>query len=77
MRRRIALLSAAGLAVLIAVWARQEPPGPSRWTTSSLEEYEEPPRLAPDTEGEAIDGQPLRLRDYRGKVVVVSFWGHW
>jgi hypothetical protein len=24
-----------------------------------------------------LDGKPLRLSDYRGKVVVLDFWGHW
>jgi hypothetical protein len=32
---------------------------------------------APEIEGEDIDGRPLRLSDYRGKVVVLDFWGHW
>jgi hypothetical protein len=32
---------------------------------------------APDIEGEDLDGKPLRLSDYRGKVVVLDFWGHW
>lgn len=32
---------------------------------------------APEIEGEDIDGKPLRLSDYRGKVVVLDFWGHW
>ena len=32
---------------------------------------------APDTEGVGLDGRPLRLSDYRGKVVVVSFWTYW
>jgi predicted Zn finger-like uncharacterized protein len=27
--------------------------------------------------GEDIDGQPFKLSDYRGKVVVLDFWGHW
>jgi thiol-disulfide isomerase/thioredoxin len=30
---------------------------------------------APETEGEDLEGQPLKLSDYRGKVVVLSFWG--
>ncbi|MDZ4774014.1 MAG: hypothetical protein SGI72_12865 [Planctomycetota bacterium] len=33
--------------------------------------------LAPDIVGEDIDGQPIRLSDYRGKVVMLDFWGHW
>ncbi len=32
---------------------------------------------APETDGAGLDGRPLRLRDYRGRVVVVSFWVHW
>jgi hypothetical protein len=32
---------------------------------------------APEIEGEDIDGQKLKLSDYRGKVVVLDFWGHW
>jgi len=32
---------------------------------------------APDIVGEDLDGAVLRLRDYRGKVVVLDFWGHW
>jgi hypothetical protein len=33
--------------------------------------------LAPDIVGEDLNGDVLRLRDYRGKVVVLDFWGHW
>ena len=33
--------------------------------------------IAPDIVGEDIDGEPFRLSDYRGKVVVVDFWGDW
>jgi RNA polymerase sigma factor (sigma-70 family) len=32
---------------------------------------------APEIEGEDVDGQPLRLSDFRGKVVVVTFWADW
>jgi cytochrome c peroxidase len=34
-------------------------------------------RVAPEIEGEDIFGDPFKLSDYRGKVVVISFWGHW
>jgi thiol-disulfide isomerase/thioredoxin len=34
-------------------------------------------RTAPEIEGEDIDGKPMRLSDYRGKVVMVSFWATW
>ena len=32
---------------------------------------------APEIKGEDLDGKLLKLSDYRGKVVVLDFWGHW
>lgn len=32
---------------------------------------------APDIVGEDLDGVPFQLSDYRGKVVVLDFWGDW
>jgi len=34
-------------------------------------------QIAPDIEGEDVDGVPFKLSDYRGKVVMLDFWGHW
>jgi cytochrome oxidase Cu insertion factor (SCO1/SenC/PrrC family) len=34
-------------------------------------------QFAPDIEGEDLDGVPFKLSDYRGKVVVLDFWGTW
>jgi hypothetical protein len=34
-------------------------------------------KTAPDIEGEDLDGETFRLSDYRGKVVVLDFWGDW
>jgi hypothetical protein len=34
-------------------------------------------KVAPDIQGEDIAGQPLKLSDYRGKIVMLTFWGHW
>ena len=34
-------------------------------------------QVAPEIEGEDIDGVVFKLSDYRGKVVVLDFWGHW
>ena len=31
----------------------------------------------PEIEGLDTNGRPMRLRDYRGAVVVLDFWGHW
>ncbi|MBI3409589.1 MAG: redoxin domain-containing protein [Planctomycetes bacterium] len=34
-------------------------------------------RPAMEIEGEDLDGKKFKLSDYRGKVVVIDFWGHW
>jgi thiol-disulfide isomerase/thioredoxin len=34
-------------------------------------------RVAPGIAGEDLDGRPMNLNDYRGKVVVLVFWGTW
>jgi peroxiredoxin len=34
-------------------------------------------KVAPEIEGQDIDGKPMKLSDYRGKVVVLSFWRSW
>jgi thiol-disulfide isomerase/thioredoxin len=32
---------------------------------------------APEIVGEDADGKPLKLSDFRGKVVLLDFWAHW
>jgi hypothetical protein len=34
-------------------------------------------KVAPEVAGEDIDGAAFKLSDYRGKVVLIDFWGHW
>ncbi len=34
-------------------------------------------KLAPEVEGEDIHGQEFKLSDYRGRIVMLTFWGHW
>ena len=34
-------------------------------------------QLAPEIEGEDIEGAKFKLSDYRGKVVMLDFWGNW
>jgi hypothetical protein len=36
-----------------------------------------PGKPAPEIEGEDVDGAKFKLSDYRGKVVMLDFWGHW
>ncbi|MEU6525078.1 TlpA disulfide reductase family protein [Streptomyces sp. NPDC046924] len=32
---------------------------------------------APDLSGETLEGEPLSVADYKGKVVVLNIWGSW
>jgi hypothetical protein len=32
---------------------------------------------APEIQGDDVDGQPMKLSDFRGKVVMLDFWGNW
>lgn len=34
-------------------------------------------KVAPDIMGEDIDGTAFKLSDYRGRVILLDFWGHW
>ena len=34
-------------------------------------------KTAPDIVGEDLDGEEFKLSDYRGKVVLLDFWGDW
>jgi hypothetical protein len=34
-------------------------------------------KVAPEIEGKDLDGAPFKLSDYRGKIVVLDFWGNW
>jgi peroxiredoxin len=57
----------AGLVVGLAIPGCDPPPP----------EGKEIGNLAPDVVGEDVDGKPIRLSDYRGKVVLIDFWGTW
>ena len=34
-------------------------------------------KTAPDIVGDDLDGKSFKLSDFRGKVVVLDFWGNW
>jgi thiol-disulfide isomerase/thioredoxin len=53
-----------------------EPPPPP-YKPSRLLTGLSPGFLAPDLQGPDLTGKPFKLSDYRGKVVLIDFWGHW
>ena len=34
-------------------------------------------KVAPEIVGKDVDGKEMKLSDYRGKIVVIDFWGDW
>jgi hypothetical protein len=34
-------------------------------------------KAAPDIQGKDVNGKSFKLSEYRGKVVVLDFWGDW
>jgi peroxiredoxin len=67
--RRLALLLPA--VALVGVLAVQ--PG----CESAPVEGQQVGNLCPDIAGQDADGKVVRLSDYRGKAVLVNFWGTW
>ena len=41
------------------------------------EEHLKEGMVAPEIEGVDLFGEPFKLSDYRGKVVMLDFWGDW
>lgn len=74
-RREILLAlggAAAGLLVIALVWFIS-----GQNAQPALPPVGELNRPAPDFALPGMDGQTIRLSDYRGKVVLVNFWGTW
>jgi hypothetical protein len=46
---------------------------------TAIEEIKKSPigKVTPEIEGEDVDGVKFKISDYRGKVVLLDFWGHW
>jgi len=47
------------------------------WMTASPGEQAAVGTPAPPTQGTDADGATFSLADYRGKVVMLDFWGNW
>jgi len=45
--------------------------------TTQVTETTEPANLAPDFTAEDVDGNSVKLSDFRGKPVVLNFWASW
>jgi cytochrome c biogenesis protein CcmG, thiol:disulfide interchange protein DsbE len=74
--RREILMSAAGafvgLALIAVVWVLA-----GRTAAPALPPVGEVSRPAPDFALPGLDGGTVSLSDYRGKVVLINFWGTW
>src|SRR5262245_56058686 len=72
MFRRFAPIPLVGL-LLVNGCSPPSPPPP----TTPKRTAPEIACFAPDLEGTDLEGKTHKLSDYRGKVVVVDFWGSW
>jgi hypothetical protein len=57
--------------------AREMPLGPQAERLLFVFENLRVGKVAPDINGTDLDGVAFKLSDYRGKVVVLDFWGDW
>ena len=51
----------------------------ARRAKGEIQEYRnlQPGMVAPDIVGKDLDGVAFKLSDYRGKAVLLAFWGDW
>lgn len=67
-----------GVAVLLAGCQAPAPAGDASPGDPLTRTWKEGARTAaPDIAGTSLDGDPVRLSDFRGKVVVVNAWASW
>jgi thiol-disulfide isomerase/thioredoxin len=67
----VAVLLAAALAVTLLTQ------GNKAAATNSIEYQAGHRPLAPEFSGTSLTGEPVKLSSYRGKTVVLNFWGSW
>ena len=66
-RRLLSVLVFCAIAAVVALPGCDPPAPPGK----------EIGNQAPEIAGEDVGGKPIRLSDFRGKVVLVNFWGTW
>ena len=64
-RPLLTLLALAALPALVGAAGDQPPTGL------------EVGKTAPEIVGKDVNGKPMKLSDYRGKIVVIDFFGDW
>jgi len=86
--RRSLLLLAVSLVLMVVSVTAYRADGPSQTRSAAGTEAPGPRPLevgpsewleipAPDVEMVSVDGSAVRLSDYRGRVVLLNFWGTW
>jgi peroxiredoxin len=64
----LVLLGLVGVVVVLRLVAWYEPQPPEGRRIGNL---------CPEVAGVDVDGKPVKLSDYKGKVVLISFWATW
>jgi cytochrome oxidase Cu insertion factor (SCO1/SenC/PrrC family) len=65
------------LAVALVLWNSPELTHPEGAKSEFEKAFPATGDAAPEIEAEDIDGKTFKLSDYRGKVVLLDFWGNW
>jgi thiol-disulfide isomerase/thioredoxin len=75
---RTVVIATAALGVLLAgaLTVTLLTQGKSNASADGIIEYQHRP-LAPDVTGKSLTGATIKLSSYRGKTVVLNFWGSW
>lgn len=76
--------------IIYSLWSESKKPAPAQGPVAQVAQprpQNQPPvrpspgpkvnDTTPDIVGEDVDGKEFKLSDYRGKVVVLDFWGFW